>query len=54
MYQTIIIFQKKSAEAATRGALKEKVLIENSQNSQEKTCVRVLLIKLLASGLQIN
>ena len=28
-------------EAATRGVLLEKVLLEISQNSQENTCVRV-------------
>ena len=33
-------------EAATGGALKEKVFLEISQNSQEKTCARVsILIK---------
>ena len=38
-----------SAEAATRGALWEKVFLEISQNSQENTCARVsFLIKLQA------
>ena len=35
------------AEAATRGALEEKMFLEISQNSKENTCVRVsFLIKL--------
>ena len=29
------------SEAATEGVLKEKVLLEISQNSQENTCARV-------------
>ena len=37
----------KDAEAATRGVLWKKVLLEISQNSQESTCARVFfLIKL--------
>ena len=40
-------------EAATRGALWKKVLLEISQNLQENTCARVsFLIKLQAWGLQ--
>ena len=30
------------AEAATRGVLKEKLFLEISQNSQEKTCATVI------------
>ena len=41
-------------EAATRGVLYEKVLLEIWQNWQENTCARVsLLITLQAWGLQI-
>ena len=41
-------------EAATRGALWKKELLEISQNSQESVCVPVsFLIKFLASGLQL-
>ena len=41
------IFEKIASEAATRGVLKEKVFLENSQNSQESTCARVsFLIKI--------
>ena len=39
------------SEAATRGALCEKVFLEISQNSQENTCARAsFLIKLQASA----
>ena len=39
-------------EAATRGVLCKKVLLEISQNLQENICARVsVLIKLHASGL---
>ena len=31
----------KKSEAATRGALQEKVFLEISQNSKENTCARV-------------
>ena len=42
------------SEAATRGVLQEKVLLEISQNSQENTCVWVsFLIKLQALDLQL-
>ena len=41
-------------EAATRGVLWKKVILEISQNSQENTCARVsFLIKLQAWGLQL-
>ena len=37
-----------NAEAATGGAMLEKVFLEISQNSQENTCASVSLIKLEA------
>ena len=43
-----------TGEAATRGVLCKKVILEISQNSQENTFARVsFLIKLQASGLQL-
>ena len=41
-------------EAATGGVLQEKVFLEISQNSQEKTCARFsFLTKLQVSGQQL-
>ena len=37
--------RRKMTKAATGGVLKEKVLLEISQNSQENTCARVSLLK---------
>ena len=49
-----IINHKKTTEAATRGVLCKKMLLETLQNSQENTCARVsFLIKLQASALQL-
>ena len=41
-------------EAATRGALYEKVFLEISQNSQESTCIRLFSIKFQALGLHLE
>ena len=41
----------RKAEAATRGALKQKLFLEISQNSQENICATAsFLIKLLAEA----
>ena len=49
-----IINHKKTTEAATRGVLCKKMLLETLQNSQENTCARVsFLIKLQASAQQL-
>ena len=43
-----------TTEAATRGVLCKKVILEISQNSQENTCARIsFLIKLQALGLEL-
>ena len=49
----LITPNKINTEAATRGVLCKKVLLETLKNSQENTCARVsFLIKLQASSLQ--
>ena len=51
IYKTYILHSIDSAEAATRGVLWEKMLLEILQNWQENTCVRVsFLIKLQVWG----
>ena len=51
IYKTYILHSIDSAEAATRGVLEEKMLLEILQNWQENTCVRVsFLIKLQVWG----
>ena len=39
-----------SSEAATGGALEEKMFLEISQNSQEKTCTRASILKKLQAS----
>ena len=47
----LLYYTSFTLEAATRGVLSKKVLLEISQNSQENTCARVsFFIKLQALG----